>query len=836
MDHKLRILKYVTAAIVSAGVITHEGSAQISGERAADAIETVVGLDLSLNESVSPADYTLGMHLLNMALDLDPYDADLARSTVEAAWSAGDHDVLIHATRAIVRNDPSDTVAQLRLISAIINREQTVEARLVAYERFLGQQGESIDASVRSRLTLDMALLERERGNEPGFLSALRKAAKLDTANKEAQSLVAQHYSLIIPEASTRMRLQMRVLYADPLDPHVHIAIARMCAAEGATDAAWRFLNNGISIFRIDAGQVPPMLQEQQLSLLWQHEGPQAILDQLNPSLADERATMQARIDARIAADEPIDDLTPPEEILYEPGTDRIRLLAAFILNDQETVDSVLMDLQRGLVTYYSAIKEQMQVRGANRGALLGTYLNEVVTFQTMRAIVGVDAEIIRRDMTDIVSNAPELERFFQPFEPFSQYAGGEYAQATQSAMSQLAVSAPRDLLIALASEKLGKVEESIRLYTQLTLDYPLQATGALARSRLEELTNGADQTTAEGKLMGEIAEAIPVWLDKMIVDPENTMSLRIDPTNGSYDAGEAAGLVIRLSNLTTLPLSVGNAHPIDSNLLIVPGFREIDSGFSGFGKAKVVDLGRRLRLMPLEEMVIEINPDSIQTRWLIQTQPQAVVRQRWRVLQGFKPLPSGGIVNSPFALVSESPLIERQVLGEASDSVAELTDGIGSSNPDEFRRSLMGAAAVLYKPDSRPDLTEGDLGKIVDAIQARYEIADTETKIWMMGVLPTKIASSPMGSFDEYVQQTLTADSLVDMELEPALVAMVLMTRVESMASPVFDVARAHSDSRLGWIADLIAERINNIEPMYAGTDTPFETFAPNPADTDGY
>ncbi len=831
MRFKVGVLIGVVGSVVSAPAL-----GQISGDRAAEAMEIVAGLDLSLNSPVAPADYLMAMYLLDMALELNPADADLARSVAEAAWMAGEHEELIKATRVVVQNDPSDTVAQLRLISAVVNREQTVEARIEAYQRFLGDKGESIDASVRSRLALDMALLERERGNEVGFLTALRTSAKLDPANKEAQSLVAQQYSLKIKESSTRLKLQLRVLYADPLDPNVHFSIARMCATEGATDEAWRFLQSGILIHRIDSGTISGVLQEQQLSLLWQYEGPQAILDRLNPSLADERKTLQAKIETRIAAAEPIDDLQDPLDIRYEPGTDRIRLLAAMILEDQETVDSVLMDLQRGLVAYYNEVKEQMEARGADRGALLGAYLTEVITFQTMRAIVGVDAEIIKNDVANIIKDSPELIRFFRPFEPFSQFASGEYEGARKSALERLSRSAPRDLLIGLSTERLGEIDDAVEIYTQLALDYPLEAVGAFARTRLDDLTDGQEQITPEGELMREILAGVPAWFDKMITNPENTMNLNITPTKSAFDADESAGLVIRLSNLSTLPLALGSSHPIDSNMLIVPGFREVNDEFKGTGRAKVVDLGRRFRLKPLEELVVTINPDSIQTRWLLQTQPQSAIRQRWRILQGFKPMAMGGIVNSPFSLVSESPLVERRVLGQAGASADDLIQGIQSSDLVEFRRSVLGAGAILYNPTRRPELSEADLDRIVDALGVRYAQVDTTTKVWMLGVLPTKIASPAMAPFDEQVQRMLTSDSLIDPDIEPVLVAMVLMTRVEALDSSVLEVARMHRDGRIGWMADLIAERIENIEPMYAGTDRPFETFAPGIDESLGY
>ena len=809
------------------GVLTAPAWAQVSPEHASDSMEMVAQLDLGLNEPVTPHDYELAMHLMSMAMELDPSDANLARSIAQAAWSCADYEQVIAATRDIVRLDPQDTVAQLRLISAMINRSQTVNERIAAYERFVGEGAKSIDPSVRSRLLLDKALLHREQGSESEFLKALRASAKLDSTNKEAQSLVAQHYSRVIDDPAVLMQLQLRILYADPLDPHVHIAIARMCAAEGATDIAWRYLNNAIAIFKIDSGTVPDQLQEQQLSLLWQHEGPQAILDKLNPTLADERATAKARIEARIAAHEPFDDIMQPSEIRYDPGIDRIRLMAARILDDQETVDSVLLDLERGLVSYYMNMKGQMSQRGANRGALLGSYLGEVVTFQTMRAISGVDEKEIEDDITRILENAPELEPFFRPFEPFSAFAGGRYQEALDAATGKLGRSGPRDLLIAMSAERLGRTTDAINLYTELTRDYPLDATGSVARSRLEVLKSGESLTTEAGAKMQELGNNIPGWIDQMITTPENTMTLSMSPLKNSFGPGERAQVEIRLKNLSTLPMALGSANPIDSNLLIVPGFRELETNFRGKGRSSVVDLGRKFRLNPLEEITIRVDPDTPQTRWLIHNQPQSVVRQRWRALQGFKPMFSGGLINSPFALTCETPLITRGVLAEATMSTEDLIASINDESPGRLRKGVLGAAAILLKPETRPELTDADISQIVDALWERYLSSDTPTRIWMLGTLPTRVAARKLESFDERVRQQLISDSLIDTEISAQLVAMVMMTRVESAGSAVFDMAQMHSDPRLKLIADRIDDRIRGLKPMYAGTDDPFRAFS---------
>src|SRR5690606_22072900 len=115
------------------------------------------------------------------------------RLLLEAWYAAGDEAKVIEVTREIIRLDPSDTVAQLRLISDRISRYQSVEERQTAFDRLLGESGGAIDPSVRSRLALDDALLARELGDEQRFVERLSMATQLDSSNKPAAVLAATY-------------------------------------------------------------------------------------------------------------------------------------------------------------------------------------------------------------------------------------------------------------------------------------------------------------------------------------------------------------------------------------------------------------------------------------------------------------------------------------------------------------------------------------------------------------------------------------------------------------------------------------------------------------------
>jgi len=813
-------------------------TAQVAPERAARAIEELVGLDLGMRESPTPDDYKLAADLLSLALDLDPDNADLARSMSEAAWSAGDNASLIEATRAVVRADPSDTVAQLRLISATINRAQTVGARLELYERFTGERAAGvIPASVRSRLLLDASLLHREAGDEARHELLLRRSARLDPTHKEAQALLAQSISARSVSASTMLRLQLRMLESDPIDPHIHIAIARLCAEQGATDSAWRFLNNAADIYAIDRGRPPALLQEQLLALGWQYDGPKSILEQLNPALEDDRATLRARIEARIELDEPIDDLGKPEDIRYKPGIDRIRLLAAYVLDDRETVDSVLKDLQLGVRDVFESVVERMGKRGANRGYLLGIYLQEVITFQTMRAITGVDPEVIERDIERIIEQAPSLEQFFRPFEPFSLFVNGEYERARELASTKLAPSGARDLLIALSSDRLGETERAVEEYIGLTRDYALEAVGAFARSRLDQILEGEDITTEQGREMTRLTAAVPGWMDRMIDSPQYTMRLVIKPQSGVFECHEPSRVVIELQNLTPAPIALGPEHPIDSDMLIVPGFRGKSGDLRGAPRPKVVDLARRLRLEPLETMRVELDPDSVQTRWLLRNNCASNHTQRWRVLQGFKPVSSsGGIINSPFGLVTETQLIERRMTGGSNAPIERIIEAVeNASGGAAFERAVVSATARMLDPGRAASLVGAVAQDLRDALWARYERADDATRAWMLAVLPSAAAAPLMEGFDRRVLELHTGEALSSGDPDPAALAMALLTRATEAGSPALEVARTHPDERVRYAAMTIGARFDAFEDLYALVSDPFETLTPKPRRDDG-
>lgn len=782
-------------------------------------------LDLALHQIPTPDDYQLASLLLSIASDLEPGDADLARTVVEAAWAAGELELMLDATRRVIKADPQDTVAQLRLVSSIINTRQTVEERLKLYDRFLGASGKTLDESVRSRLALDAALLEREVGNNEGFAQRLLLSTKLDISNKSAASLSAQFYSEVTNNPISLLDYQFKLLFADPLDANVHLTIARIFAREGAFVPARRFLLNSQRLYKMESGRAPSMIEEIRLALNWQLDGPRKVLDDLNPVLEDRRAEAQAKIDAYIEAELPTDDLLRPEEILYELGVDKLRLLAAYHLGDIEVTEQVLDDIQSTVNGEINSIGSVMGQRGVDQSALLMRLVNSFADFQVMRAISELEPDEIRSDIETLVEAVPVLEPYFLSIEPMALYADGEFFQSIELARKY--PSSPMlELIKGLSYEKLDNIPQAIEIYSGLVRQFSLEAYGAFAQSRLERLGVGDRTLSSAGVEMIQMAETIPNWIDQMISRPSFFMYLDMSISSVLIDPMEPAMVTIRLKNMSPIPLGVGPAQPIDSRFVLLTRIDHESMGFEGMPVPKVIGLDHRLRLRPLEEIVVTIPADSPGTQWIMKMQPNASIRQRYRLLQGPRPrtpdavlsqiTPDAdaavfGIINSTLGLTAETGLIQRLVLEESKYSVDELVEAFGSDDEMVRRRAVVASAGRLVLPANGVELSKQDSSTLVGGLMDLYTRALSAERGRMILLLPQRHQVPAMMAFDDHVVSLILSDALIDSRVDTVVFAAALLTRTDASDSPIFEVLEQAIDPRLHTIAGIIRARLDS-------------------------
>ncbi|MFG0313244.1 MAG: tetratricopeptide repeat protein [Phycisphaerales bacterium] len=800
-------------------------------------------LDLRLHESPTPSDYECAAILLELGLRLDPENGELARDMAQAAWLAGDTNRMHEATRQIIRIDPSDTVAQLRLISARINEKQTLEERKALYDRFLSDAGKSIDPSVRSRLALDAALLEREAGNTAGFIERLHQATRLDGSNKAAASLAAQYYSAISDDQAVGLDYQVRLLKADPLDANVHLTIARMLAGQGAIEASKRFLYNAIELFSLETGKTPENIEEIRIAIEWQADGAEKPMGPLEAVLIDQRTQAQARIKAYEDAQLPTDGLIRPQDIRFTLGVDKLRILAAHAEEDREQVRSILDDIERTISEDIARLAQMATAPGANVNALLVQVVRRMSDLNSMRTVVGLDADRIREELEAMEGQMPAVADQLRRIEPMALFAEGKFEEALALA-DQYPGSPVLELVRAQCYERLGRTDEAIERYIRLAHSNVTNAYGAFAHARLHKLGAGDRILTEAGSEMIEIASRVPDWIEQMIERPSSFQYLSVEHEKLVYDEGERPVLKIRLQNTAPVPLSVGPNAPISSRVLIEPvGVATQHNQFRGTPRPKVLQLDTRIRLKPRETMTVEVVADSVSTDWLIEQQPSISMRQRWRLIQGFRTRLADsearkqqaspdqriyGIVNSPLGLTAETPVVQRLGLRIYDAEPSELIDLLSSNDSDAHRRAIGVITARLINPTPESRFDQASLDRIIETLNELYTRSKPETRCAMMLMLPHRHQAPSMVAFDDHVASSLLSESLIESTVDPLTLVCALLTRTDDPEAPIFETLEHVQDDGISRFAQLIRARLRAGEPTLGKVGPGVEAMTP--------
>ncbi|QKK09382.1 MAG: hypothetical protein HND58_15265 [Planctomycetota bacterium] len=432
----------------------------------------------------TPDDYLVAAGVLDAARMFAPDDPELLRGRIRAAWAAGEPDALESLTRELVRLDPRDTVAQLRLASARIGTIQTVEGRLKAYDRLIGSAGAAIDPSVRSRLALDAALLCRENNNFAGFADRLAVALQLDMTNKDAASLAWQMFAPMMETPTERLELLLSLLMADPTDPNVHRSISNELALQGAFVEARRFHDLALTLYAQADSPVSDQLVLESAVLRWQIDGPEAVVKTLNEELGLMRQQAVMQIQAYQEARMPIDSLPKPEEILLSPRYNHMRLVAALMADDKATVSASLVDMQSAFDGMVEAYNERAQL--STQEELARSTLTLWTTMaQQMVAVAWSDTQDeTMRDWTErIRTSLPPGSDVVRVLEAWTELRLGDPTLA-RDLFAELDPSSPLNLIgLALAEEEVGNIEGAHQIYRELALEMPLALSGVWARA-----------------------------------------------------------------------------------------------------------------------------------------------------------------------------------------------------------------------------------------------------------------------------------------------------------------------------------------------------------------
>lgn len=778
-------------------------------EYAARSIARVALLDLRSRIHPTADDYVVAGNLLDVARVFAPRDAELLRGRIRAAWSAGEQDALESLTRELVLLDPTDTVAQLRLASSRVRAAQTVEGRLAMYDRLIGSAGAAIDPAVRSRLALDAALLCRENNNFQGFADRLALALELDATNKDAASLAWQMFGPMMETPGERFELLLNLLMADPTDPNVHRSIATELALAGGFEQAQRFHNMALTLFTQADSPVADQLILESAVLRWQIEGPSAVVDTLNEQLGIMRQQAVMRIQQFQEARMPTESLPKPEEIMLAPQYNQMRLVAALMADDQDTIQACLVDMQSA----YEAMVEEFQKRAGlsteeelrRGGAQLWQSLS-----QQLIAVAWANAqdESFSTWADQAAVSFPNGGGPTKLLQAWTELRMGDPATAV-GLFEALDASVPLNRVgLGIALQEAGRIDEAVAVFSELSRDLPLSLSGVWARAQVRDATGNDPLATPTRETLVGLASEVPGWVDQMVADARQFMAISAGLDRTLLGPTDRATLRIKLTNLAPIPLGVGGDRPINSRLMLSPRLQAGLLEEYARSSAEVVELDRRLRLLPGEAFEAELWPDQGMTGWLAEVSAVEAVRQMWRVLQGYR-LDSQGVPEvGVLCLETETDRLVRAPLPLAHATGIELADALESAGVSNLVEILATVRARSLAPAaSEYSLSDDEVRRLASIAAARYESLPQVGRAMMLAVLPTRSAVPAMEAFDRVAMQ----------ESDPVLVPLVLGTRAVAADDPTLAASLDSDQEGVRTFAHALKSRLESAQMTYS-------------------
>ena len=764
----IRPLTLLLAGAISAPAA---GQAVEPDEYASRAVARVAFLDLRARPMPTPDDYMIAERLLDTAAAFQPSDAELLRMQIRAAWAAGDSDRVDELTRRLVLLDPADTVAQLRLASSRVRRLQTTDERLRAYDRLLGPEGRAIDPSVRSRLALDAALLCREGGDIAGFAERLTQATQLDGTNKEAAALTWSFFGPLVESRPERLELLLNLLNADPTDPLVHRQVATELAMGGAFVQARRFHGLAVSLYTALSPQLDERVAAEASVIRWQVEGPKAVVESLNRELLGMRQAAAMQIMQWEQARMPTDSLPKPETIMLAPLYNQIRLVAAIMAGDRETIGATLADMGavlEDMVKQAARVAELAtpEERAQRAAEIWGAISQQLIAVAWADASTEALTEWAERSEANFGADA-DMTRMLKAW---AELRLGDPAVAEQIFRALPESSTLNRVGLALTLERLGRTEEAAEVLRRLAIDAPLSLAGVWAREQYTRATQKEALASPEQAELVRLAGSVPQWVDRMAVDPRTFMSLSAELVDTSIPSTGRAALRVRLTNLAPRPLGVGGDRILNSRLLLSPKL-ELGTG-QLFAKAlpEVAELDRRLRLMPAESLEVVLWPDPGMVGWIAEVGGIDTVRERWRVLQGYTLDAQGVPTPGVLCFETETQRLTRPPLELGRVPATELADALDAAPAADLPGVVAAIRARALLEAGHPYVLAGDdLNRVATIAADRYTHMPPAARATMLAVLPTARAAPGMEPFD--------AAALA--EEDPLLVPLALATRV---------------------------------------------------------
>jgi hypothetical protein len=702
------------------------------------------------------------------------------------------------ALDALARIDPSDDVVRLARIGDAIESHPTADARVRAYETILDAKNRaSVGAPVASRLAYQLASLESRIGNTDLFARWLGDSVKTDPSFPAAAQAAAGFFRMRVNDPAADVELLSIAIEANPRDLSTWSALITVLLDGAAFKGAERVARLAIAV--AEGERRPETVYSftgDLATALWGTGQRDAALRQLElrmGTLTEEYRRAVAYRDPSITL-ERLNREFPPL-----PSTLAIAMLGLRQATGNTAEVASLVDRS---IRGSDAEVRRAERRGEPDQTIGSLELQKATTVLLFGADVsGVPAMLEAAARRGVVVGSAKvrfdamlawrqgkLDEAIAALEPIrTEDSLARYVYASALLEKKRTQDAAQELR-ALAQDAIGT---SIGL---LALDKLAQALGqdVLRTSQLSKEI--ADRAEA---LEAALARSLPTTLDRLVESPMRALVVDLKTNASTVSAYEPLSFSMRLRNNSQLPLAIGPDCPISGKIMLRTRVSRAGQTSTPDLPPQPILIDRRLRLMPGEELKVDIDAELTTVGLFLNLAPLEAHAINVGVVTN--PAPATGNMAPGFlgTVTNAPPLMSKGVAVTEAWIRESLEMAKSPTSADAVVRMALLAHACA-RPEGMPESMRGEIGTIWTTIADGWKSLPAQARAWVLAVLPK----------DTPAMVPLLDAARADQG--PEVLTTWLISRVVDPTDPMLDVGRRSGDPTLAMFADATAWVLN--------------------------
>jgi hypothetical protein len=393
-------------------------------------------------------------------------------------------------------------------------------------------------------------------------------------------------------------------------------------------------------------------------------------------------------------------------------------------------------------------------------------------------------------------------------FEGLNALRRGEIDKALELLTPLVEVDLAARCGVALAMEAQGLNRDAAENWLVVARARPGTVMGIWAAGRLARLLNTRLPVNEQARGLEELIASTSLQVDRYPDDPTTAVSLRVWPERAEIQMYEPVILNIEIANLSVLPLALDPTGPIRPQLVITLTVNTANPDMPTLDNlpALVLDIDRRIRLLPQERMIMQIDLRRYGHGRVFDALVRNGAIVRAQAILNFVGTEVASVEAGLYGCEVIAPLIRfegvRITPEWLADALATVESPAFPSTPDAvLTYAILGHKTCIPLPRGASQEDRDFNTKAIQSMAAAFDRLTPIQQAWVLSVLPPQVESlEPV-----LAEARASEDELVQLAY--------MLFKLSGSSDPIMTQLKADDNPDIRRLAELTESAIKAVE-----------------------